>query len=374
MKQKILFTLVLALLTTVLASAYDFEEGGIYYKRLSDTTVEVTYMKANYASPYAGSIVIPSTVTHDQVDYTVTRIGSSSFMQSFDLTSVVLPNTITAIDDAAFWDCASLKNVNIPSSVTRIGNEAFFDCISLTNLIIPASVTHIGWRALFGCGSSANKILVEGGNSNYDSRNDCNAVIETANNVLIVGCNHTVIPEEITQIADGAFWACSGLNDVILPDNVTIIGDLAFGVCSGLTSIDIPASVTFIGEEAFYNSTDLTSVVCRAVLPPGSYENTFSFDNGVSAYEQVTLFVPQEALEAYRSSAVWCNFVRIVPFLGTAPGDVNGDGKLSIVDVAVLINNLLIGDMPAYCDVNGDGMVTIADVTCLIDKIFYLDS
>ena len=125
----------------------------------------------------------------------------------------------------------------------------------MTNLIIPASVTHIGWRALFGCGSSANKILVEGGNPNYDSRNDCNAVIETANNVLIVGCNHTVIPEEITQIADGAFWACSGLNDVILPDNVTFIGDLAFGVCSGLTSIDIPASVTFIGEEAFYRNS-----------------------------------------------------------------------------------------------------------------------
>ena len=75
-------------------------------------------------------------------------------------------------------------------------------------------------------------------------------------------------------------------------------------------------------------------------------------------------------MEAYQAHEQWGQFYRIVPFLGAGPGDVNGDGKLSISDVTGIINELLSSDeLPAYCDVNGDGKVSIADVTALINML-----
>ncbi len=55
------------------------------------------------------------------------------------------------------------------------------------------------------------------------------------------------------------------------------------------------------------------------------------------------------------------------------PGDVNGDGQLSIADVTMLIDYLL-GSVPASfndvnADVNHDSGITIADVTMLIDML-----
>lgn len=154
--------------------------------------------------------------------------------------------------------------------------------------------------------------------------------------------------------------------------SVTAIGDQAFEG-SWLTSINIPSSVTTIGVSAF-DCSSLTKVISRAVNPPSAQNGVFdSMSNyggsNIIVYEQAMLFVPNESLEAYRAHEEWGRFTHIVPFLGSGPGDLNGDGRLSISDVTALISQVLAGNAPAYCDVNGDGNINISDVTTLISWI-----
>ncbi len=138
-------------------------------------------------------------------------------------------------------------------TVTSIGDFAFSDCSGLTSVTIPYSVTSIGKSAFYGC-SELETITVESGNTVYDSRDNCNAIIETATNKLIAGCNNTTIPNSVNSIGDYAFSDCTGLTSVTIPNSVTSIGNWAFSDCSGLTSLTIPNSITSIGNYAFQNS------------------------------------------------------------------------------------------------------------------------
>ena len=94
----------------------------------------------------------------------------------------------------------------------------------------------------------------------YDSREDCNAIIETKTNTLIAGCMNSVIPNSVTSIGSDAFFGCEGLTSIEIPNSVTNIGLEAFSDCTGLTSIEIPNSVTNIGDAAFSGCTGLTSI------------------------------------------------------------------------------------------------------------------
>ena len=135
----------------------------------------------------------------------------------------------------------------------------FNRCSGLTSITIPNSVTSIGTSPFGGC-DELTSIKVQEGNTKYDSRNNCNAIIETAANTLVTGCKNTVIPNSVTSIGERAFRSCSELTSITIPNSVTSIGEYAFYNCSGLTSIVIPNSVTSIGERAFYFCSGLTSV------------------------------------------------------------------------------------------------------------------
>ena len=171
---------------------------------------------------------------------------------------VVIPDGVTSIGSDAFWECKNLTSVTIPESVTSIAWRAFCLCNNLTSITIPASVTSIGNPAFISC-NGLTDIRVEENNPKYDSRENCNAIIETESNTLILGCKDTVIPTSVTSIGEGAFDDCIGLVNMTIPTNITSIGRYAFYGCSGLTSIVIPASVTSIGEWAFGDSK-LTSI------------------------------------------------------------------------------------------------------------------
>ena len=155
---------------------------------------------------------------------------------------------LTSISDNAFGNCSSLTSVTIPNSMTSIGSIAFSHCTGLTS------------------------IKVESGNTTYDSRNNSNAIIETATNTLIQGCQNTVIPNSVTSIGSYAFYGCSSLTSITIPNSVTTIGEDAFLECSGLTSIEIPNSVTSIGKGTFCDCSDLTSVtIPNSVTNYGEY-------------------------------------------------------------------------------------------------------
>lgn len=153
----------------------------IYYNLNSSTKeAEVTNRWGGYptgtSGRYSGRITIPKTVFYDGTTYNVTAIGEYAFFYGY-ITSVTIPNSVTSIKDCAFLRCQDLKSITIPNSVKTIGSSAFYNCTGLTSVTIPKSVTSIGSNNPFGGCSGLTSIRVEGGNTNFDSRNSCNAII-----------------------------------------------------------------------------------------------------------------------------------------------------------------------------------------------------
>ena len=157
----------------------------------------------------------------------------------------------------------------------------------------------------------------------------------------------------------------------------------SIGHNSDIVSAELPNTISLIGPSVFAGCTHLKRITLHALTPPetgelfayeyddedSGYYNYIGFD-GNQLYDQVSLFVPNDALADYCNHYEWGKFSRIVPFIGAGPGDVNGDGELDVNDVTWLINQLLNGvDLPAYCDVNGDGNITIGDATALVDMV-----
>ena len=262
---KHLFTALLLMCATV-ATAHNFELGGIYYDITNATnkTVEVTYQGDSYSSnynEYTGDVVIPESVTYNGTTYSVTSIGDYAFANCYGFTSIVIPNSVTSIGSYAFFNCSGLAGeLVIPDGVTSIGRSAFSGCNRLTSVEIGNSVTSIGERAFNNCFGLIS-IVVDGNNTKYDSRENCNAIIETETNTLIIGCKNTVIPGSVTSIGDNAFLNYTDLTCIEIPGSVTSIGNSAFNGCTGLTSIEIPNSVTSIGGSAFRRCYGLTNVI-----------------------------------------------------------------------------------------------------------------
>ena len=187
-----------------------------------------------------------------------TEIGSC-FRNHSSIQEIVFGEEVTSIGESAFRDCTGLSSITIPNSVTSIGESAFYNCTGLTSITIPNSVTSIGNAAFEGC-SGLTSLKVESSNREYDSRDDCNAIIHTETNKLICGTKNTIIPNSVTSIGESAFRGCSGLTSITIPNSVISIGEYAFRGCSGLTSITISNRVTSIGHGVFYNCYGLTSI------------------------------------------------------------------------------------------------------------------
>lgn len=248
----------LLMLLPLLANAYDAEIDGIYYNfNKSDKTATVTY-KSPYSYYYRGnSVTIPSFVKYNSTSYLVTAIGNDAFSYSH-ITSVVIPNSVTTIGSYAFAG-SDFESIDIPNSVTTIENNAFDDCMNLETLEIPKSVTSIGKKAFYNC-PSLTSITVDSKNKVYDSRNNCNAIIETVKEELRFGCQNTVIPNSVKTIGYYAFARCIHLESIEIPEGVTVIDAAAFSQCESLASVKFPNSLTTIAESAFRNCTSLTSV------------------------------------------------------------------------------------------------------------------
>ncbi|MBR4128392.1 MAG: leucine-rich repeat domain-containing protein [Bacteroidaceae bacterium] len=268
-------------------------------------------------------------LTSIDIPNTVTSIGYEAFYNCYNLTSVTIPNSVVSIGGNAFAYCDGLTSVEIPNSVTSIGGCAFYDCDGLTSVVITNSVTSIGERAF--AGSSLASIVVAEGNTVYDSRQGCNAIIESASNTLIVGCQSTTIPNGVTRIGNNAFYDCDGLTALNIPYTVTSIGGCAFQYCDGLTAIEIPNSVTNLGWEAFYNCQNLTSVtIPNSVTDIEGYAfaycyNLTSVTSNIPADKlfpvyvfdgvdktNCTLYVPYGAQATYSYTDGWDGFANII--------------------------------------------------------------
>lgn len=256
--KKILVTLFFSMLT-ICSWAYVVVDDFCY--ELNDDTKEATVVK-NSNSQITGDIVIPASITVEGVEYSVTSIDNNAFYSCVEITSVVIPNSVKSIGDYAFTT-SGLTSVTIGNSVETIGTRAFAHNSQLTSVIIPKSVKSIGEFA-FGRNLAMTSMTVEEGNSVYDSRENCNAIIETATNTLVEGCQTTVIPNTVERIGNMAFSYRETLTEITIPESVVSIGDYAFSL-TGLTSVVIPGSVKSIGSNAFGECYHLVS----ATLPEG---------------------------------------------------------------------------------------------------------
>ena len=392
-------------LTNAMAQDFTFTVGDLNY------TVDYYYDEASVAvighvdgQNATGELVIPESVTYAGTEYSVTEIGPMAFQNCSGLTSVIIPNSVFMIGDFAFYGCSSIDWVFIPNSVMWMGIDPFGDCSALMY------------------------IMVEYGNLYYDSRENCNAIIETSTNSLVKGCQNTFIPNSVTSIGGFAFSGCTGLTTLTIPNSVTSIGWNAFGNCIGLTSLTIGNSVEFIGGYAFYNCPNISWITILAENPPtlaDEYGNVFS-----SLGSNTPIFTPCGFKDAYASIS-WGGFsnfyglcggtvtvaadpgeggtvigggtieagqpctVTATPFVGYAfdTWTVNGlvvsnnakytfylDSDMTIVAHFVPNDNIVFADANvksicvAYWDTNNDGELSYeeaADVTFFADYPFY---
>ncbi len=291
------------------------------------------------------SVTIPASIT---------QIPNDAFRNCTELTSVTMPATVTSIGAYAFYNCEGLETVTIGESVASIGPSAFSGCRGLLSVTIPSAVKVIEAKAFFNCGKLTS-FSVDKENKVYDSRGNCNAIIETATNTLIYGCKNTVIPNTVTKIGEDAFAYCVALKSIEIPNSVTDIKSGAFSGCSGLTGVVIPSSVINLEGHVFYGCESLTSMVipnsvksiggytlygCRGLKSVVVGESVASVGNaafkectGLTRLEMLTkvppkcgkdvfvgvdktaceLVVPEGCVDAYKTAAEWGDFSKITP-------------------------------------------------------------
>lgn len=296
----------------------------------------------------------------------VTQLIDNTFSGCSNLSSIIIPKGITQIGNGVFVGCdelsivivdaknsvfdsrdncnaiietnsnilvAGCKNTIIPEGVVALGDYAFYNNRGLTSISIPSSLTTIGEETFSSC-YNLESINVEEGNSVFDSRDNCNAIIETSSNKLILGCKSTIIPDDVTSIEENAF-----LN--INEDNITI-----------------PASVTEIGSCAFDGSCQY---VFSKITEPFDTQGFYTMDTSSS-----TLYVPQGTKNAYMNCDGWGDFGKIIE---VAPVQVTlAKNTITFASEQLLDFSTPIDGLKAYVisGVNYEGKAMLSEVNTAV--------
>lgn len=404
----------------------------MHYAFTNDTHIKTIYYYPEDIQAFSHSF--PIYVEQFIFGDNVRQIPHDCCLDMKELKSITIPRSVTKIDSEAFRGCIGIKHltwnaiqdVNIglwalpqssnieqltigkdvqyiparlaahskiasivfPSSLKAIPQGAFMECVNLTSLHIPASVGTINDDAFLGCTSIAT-ITVDASNHTFDSRDNCNAIIRSETNSLVLGCNNSTIPSTIKEISNnafygcteitkielpnsltsigseafcgctgltqinlpnslksigsGAFYECAGLTQISLPDSLTSIGSYAFVRCSGLTEISFPKTLTSIGEQAFLECKKLAKITALPNFPPAIYSGQNHTFNQVN--KSIPLYVPYGATNRYKLADGWSSFNNIIEIKHSNEPlnqyDVNCDGKVDIADVNDVINALL---------------------------------
>lgn len=193
----------------------------------------------------------------------VTSIGKQAFWECNSLESIEIPDEVTCIGDMAFGVCKNLTKIDLGNGVESIGEGAFKYCSSLESINIPASVTSIqtSWDVMsnifYAC-DSLTSITVSSENPKYYGEGNC--LIEKETKTIIAGCNSSVIPNDVTNVARGAFEGRNSLTSITIPGNVKSIEDYAFTGCTNLSNLTIANGVTSIGSQAFVRCKNLVNI------------------------------------------------------------------------------------------------------------------
>lgn len=228
-------------------------------------------------------------------------IGYYAFRNCKGLTSIQLPNRLDSIESAAFWMCKNIESIYIPENVSYIS------------------------MAQFGFCNNLKSVKVAPGNKYYDSRNNCNAIIETSTNSLISACSTTVIPNSVNTIGACAFSKVN-IDSIFIPSSVKEIGNEAFN-SKGIHSISIPASIKVIDLSSFLHCSNLKKIYlshlnppviedCRMDITPNEFKDIlkdYDEENGYTFLKNLCVYVPKVAYKKFKKNPIWKQ-LRIVPY------------------------------------------------------------
>lgn len=285
----------------------------LYFRTLSTSTVEVYNPGWDSYVPPTGGLVIPSTVQHDGITYTVTGIGRQAFFGCSGLTRVNVPSSVTKIDAMAFNNCSTLDTIELPSSLTKIASAAFVDCGYFNDT------------------------------SNWEG-----------NNMLYIG-------DYLIKVRSSHSGALT------LHDGTLGIADIAFFFCDQIPLIEMPSSLRFIGDMAFDYCSQLDTLKVAAITPPTLQREPF---NGVPPLNVV---VPYGSANDYLADTSWSRYNIIEsarPADTTDTTDTTDTVALRIVEQHPLTVMLVEGGIV----INGADGCSIAIFDCTGRRIAYADN
>ena len=324
--------------------AQDFTYGDLEYSiNYDDVTVTVTGHVDGYDA--TGTLNIPTVAYYNGNPYTVTIIDSYAFAYCTGLTgALVLPNTIKEIGDDAFDKCGFTGVITIPASVEDIGYTPFYGCDGIDGFVVDPA------------------------NEDYDSRDNCNAVIRTYTNELKFGCKNSTIPNTVTSIAEDAFNRCTGLTSITIPSAVTFIGGYAFWF-TGLTSITIPSSVGLIGVNPFGGCAALTEIVVESGNPVYDSRNGCNAIIKTEWNEIITgcqnTVIPNDVTRIGDDAFYFCSTLSgelVIPEQITSIGEYAFEGCTGLTGSLVIPNTVNQLGESAFANCTGfDGTLTLSE-------------
>ena len=337
------FLLTVFCLMVGICSAYDFSavspSGHTLYYNIDGSHVKVVseltggLLSDVYETLPTGDLVIPESVSHDGVTYTVTTIGNGAFLNCFGLTNVSIPATVTTIESGALAGCSGIKNLMVPATVTTIEDNAF-RFVRHVEYHGSAPDIYFYWNAL-----SLNGVV--DGNFAYpdESKTQLDACLDTdadgtvtipasvqvisryafveLQNLLSIdvpntveslgvgafqGCENLVsatLPKGLKSINAYLFTGCKSLKSFVVPDSVKIIYILAFANCSALSEVTIGYSTENIVAMSFRNCTNLKKINSLAPVAPVLL-NGDPFEN--VSKDEVVVNVPGGCMESYQTN------------------------------------------------------------------------
>lgn len=230
----ILFVIFLFSICTKSFGKITFIEKGFTFETLKgDSLVRIKSFKSD---TIVEELHIPATITHNREKYKVYILGRESLANHSEILSVMVDEGVSDIGDNAFENCINLKSLYLPASISSVGICLFGSCYNLRSIVIDSN------------------------NEDYDSREGCNAIINSNTNELVAGCVATVIPSSVKSIASFAFYHCNTMEELTIPEGVESIGDFSFGSCTSLKNIILPLSLKKIEWNAFNACTSLKKI------------------------------------------------------------------------------------------------------------------
>ncbi len=371
-----------------LAAGDRFVVDKIRYKVISPEEKTAATIFPTDEADYAGLTAVPSTVTYEDVTYTVTEIGDLTFSEISGIQTIAIPETVTRIGDGAFWE-STITSIEIPATVTEIGESAFESCKQLKAFTLPATVTKVGSDMLYDCAQLETLILP-----------DNMTEIPTAFAQGCVMLEHIDLPSKLTSIGEFAFSECEVLTGVVLPETITTLGRFAFAKDLNITSINLPEGLTSMGHGVFYETglTEATLPAAITVIPDGTFQcctqlkeftvgndvteieqeafywcfalekitfgeklakigsKCFTSDNALAlieclnptpatgavfeqdVYDNCVVIVPDEGLEAYKAAAGWKEFKHLMSKSEAAVGEIEATDAYTILGHTVTLN------------------------------------